>query len=258
MYLNDFLKDTYFRKNLWEFFLIVEDVLWIKKEDIYSKNIKISNSDYETIKNKYFLFVEKKVPIEYVLNYSFFMGEKFFVNENVLIPRPETEYLVNYALKIAQNYDIIFDIWTWSGIIWITLAKKTWKKVVLSDISYKALEVAKENKKRICDNCDIEIIKSNLWEHLTNYEGKKLVCANLPYVDENFLVDEYTSKEPHLALFAPNNWKKLYEDLINTQKNIDFLFEMTKKQATFFQKQNPKFKVLPTCHENIKILFWKL
>ena len=254
MKLNKLLSNKYFRQNFWEFSLILQDVLWIKKEDIYLKDIEISKYQFLKIKKKYNKFVKQKIPIEYVLWYTFFMWEKFIVNKNVLIPRPETEYLVKYALNKTKDIDLIFDIWTGSGVIWIMLGKLTWKKVILSDISKKALKIAKKNAKIICKNCKLEFILSDLWNHLEKYNWNKLICANLPYVDKKFKLDKYTSKEPKLALFAKENGLFFYKKLLN-QIKWKFLFEVTSKQAMLMKKINWNFEILPTCHKNIKILY---
>ena len=257
MDLQALLSDKYFRQHSWEFFLILEDILGIKKEEIYIKNFEISDEQLTEIKEKYDKFVKQKIPIEYVLGYTYFMGERFFVNENVLIPRPETEYLVKYALERANRVDVIFDVGTGSWIIWIMLWKLTWKKVVLSDISEKALKIAEKNAKKVCPKCNFEFVLADLWAHIKNYSGKKLICANLPYVDENFELDEYAQKEPSLALFAPDEGLALYKKLLNQIQTREFLFELTQRQATRLKKINPNFEVLPTCHQNIKILYGK-
>jgi len=255
MKLSTLLADEYFRKNFWEFLLIVQDVLGVSKEKIYTQDIEVSLSEYQQILGKYRDFYEKKIPIEYVLWYAYFMGEKFFVNSDVLIPRPETEYLVNYALKVVKNYDVIFDIWTGSGIIGIMIAKKSKKPVVLSDISEKALKIAQKNAKTLCSSCDIKFVLSNLGQHVGSYSGKKLILANLPYVDESYSLDEYTQKEPYTALFASKKGLWLYIELLNQIGDLEFLFELTSAQAKWF-KENYKInlEILPTCHSNIKIL----
>jgi len=259
MKLQQLLKEKYFFSHRHEFFLILQDILNLPLEKIFSSNIEISNAQLKDIKEKYDRFHINKEPIEYILGYTEFWGLKFKVNKDVLIPRPETEYLVKYSINYASNTDIYFDIWTWSWIIWITLALKTNKKVVCSDISEKAIKVAKENAKNLCKNCNIEFIISNLWAHISNYKWNKFICANLPYVDENFKLDEYAKKEPNLALFAPENWLKLYKDLLNQlEKNTYFAFELTKKQAKYLlDNYSIKANILPTCHNNIKILLGK-
>ena len=257
MLISNLLSNKYFRQHSWEFFLILEDVLGISKEEVYAKNFEINSKQLAEIKEKYDKFVKQKIPIEYVLGYTFFMWEKFFVNENVLIPRPETEYLVKYALEKEKNIDVIFDIGAGSGIIWIMLWKLTWKKVVLSDISEKALKIAEKNAKKVCPECEFEFVLADLWTYIENYSGKKLICANLPYVDENFELDEYAQKEPSLALFASDEGLALYKKLLNQIQTGEFLFELTRRQATRLKKLNPNFEILPTCHQNIKILYGK-
>ncbi len=259
MKLSDLISNTYFRKNFWEFLLILEDTLWISKTDVYTKDITIPDKTLNKIYEKYDKFTKSKIPIEYILWYTYFYWEKFFVNENVLIPRPETEYLVKYVLEKNKNYDIIFDIWTWSGVIWITLAKITWKKTILSDISKNALSIAKKNANNICKNCNLEFVNADLWNFINNYDWNKIVSANLPYIDESYSLDEYSKHEPYIALFSNDKWLFLYKNLLSQLEIWTmFAFEMTYEQAENIVK-NFKLKadIFDTCHNNIKILIWK-
>ena len=256
----DLLFDTYFQKNKSEFLKILSYVFKLDLWWIYSANFEVSEEDYKLIKNYYDKFSIEKIPLDYVLNEVDFFWNKFYVNENVLIPRPETEYLVKYALDIlSKDTDFkVFDIWTGSWIIWISIANY-WYDVVCSDISNKALEVAKKNYKNIQPDGKIEFLLSNLWEHLKKYSWKKLICANLPYVPEDFKIDEYAQKEPSLALFASNNGVELYENLLDHIDKQDlFLFELTLDQANYLLvNYKITWEVLNTCHKNIKILKWK-
>ena len=246
----------------YELLKITSHVLKIPIEKIYSSDYEIPDNKLIQIHQLFKKYTQKKIPLEYLLWEVDFLENKFFVNENVLIPRPETEYLVQYAIKEIQSKlssfsskFSIYDIWTGSGIIWISICKKLNVPVVCSDVSEKALEVAEKNAKSLWCN-KLKFIKSNLADHIKNNKDFKIICANLPYVPEDFQLDDYAQKEPKLALFAFNDWLGLYEELINQVENAVLFLELTKKQA---QKLIEKYKlqnyeILGTCHENIKVL----
>jgi len=277
----------------YELLKIISYVLNIPVEKLYSSDVEIPDDKLEQIQQLFKKYTEDKIPLEYLLGEVDFFWNKFFVNENVLIPRPETEYLVQYAideiksqLSVPSSQFSIYDIWTGSWIIWISICKKLNLPVICSDISDKALEVAKKNAKKLwCgiiemmsdDKKDknqmisrrfqddlsewnkIILIKSDLAEHIKN-EGFKIICANLPYVPENFQIDEYAKKEPELALFAENEGLALYEKLLNQVDNAILFLELTKKQAKRLVEEFEfkSYEILDTCHENIKVLKVKI
>ena len=148
--IKDILKGNYINEKK----LALEQVLNLSiPEIILNKNQKLTNKQKQT-----YLKIEKQIikgkPIQYILNKAYFYNNEFYVNKNVLIPRPETEYLVEKTNKLINkvfnNQNIkILDIGTGSGIIAITLKllNKN-RKVTATDISKKALKVAKINDKK--------------------------------------------------------------------------------------------------------------
>ncbi len=148
---------------------------------------------------------EKGMPFAYIVKNKEFFSENFYVDKGVLIPRPETEILVEEAIRlIAKNKKIhnLLDMGTGPGTIGLTLAKKTQKRVVCVDISLEALRVAKRNGENLgvleltCFVC------SDLFGGIC---GSKfdMILANLPYVDseeiDNLMVD-VKGYEPRMAL----------------------------------------------------------
>lgn len=247
-------KDKYILKT------ILKDFFCFTEEELYKNwQKKITKNEFIKIERKYKDYIENNIPIEYILWYTYFMWEKIYVNKNTLIPRPETEYLINYAYDFfKKNTDYkIFDIWTWSWIIWNMLNKLTKQKVICSDISEKALDIAKKNNKNNI------YIKSNLWEHINKYSWKLLICSNLPYVKENFKLDNFVKNEPSIALFAWKDWltlyRKLIEEIFKLDNEISCFFELTKEQGkTLIKEYNINWKLLKTCHNNIVILNFSL
>ena len=166
--------------------------------------------------------LEKGEPVQYIVGDVNFYGNTIKVNKNVLIPRPETEELVektNELIKdIFPNQAInILDIGTGSGCIPITLKKLIPNaKVSACDISKEALEVAKENAK--LNNTEIEFIESDLFTNINNKYD--VIISNPPYIryDEE-IMDIVKNNEPHLALYADDNGLYFYKQILKEASN---------------------------------------
>lgn len=161
-------------------------------------------------------------PYQYVLGYTYFLGHKFYVNKDVLIPRQETEELVIDTIKIIKErypYHInVLDMCSGSGCIGISLTKEIDADIDMVDISIKANEIATKNNNLNKTKC--RIIQSDLF---TNLERKKydVIISNPPYIKDRATVDNSTYlNEPHLALFASPQ-TKFYEEIM--AKCGDFL-----------------------------------
>ena len=144
--------------------------------------------------------------LEYLTNEAPFYGEYFYVNENVLIPRQETEELVDYFLKYVKKgfvKPVIADICTGSGCIAISLARKySFKTIYASDISKKALEVANINNERF--NANVSFLEGNIIDPFID-KNIKLDCiiCNPPYIKDSTTIDKRTwEQEPHEALIS--------------------------------------------------------
>jgi release factor glutamine methyltransferase len=144
-------------------------------------------------------------PVAYILGRQYFYGREFFVDRRVLIPRPETEELVERVLAASRGSRVA-DIGTGSGAIAVTLAaEKQNINILATDISPAALEVAKMNAQRHQVSNRIAFYQGSLLEPLIGEAPFDLLVANLPYVgtDEMELLDVTVKEyEPHLALFA--------------------------------------------------------
>jgi len=163
----------------------------------------------------------RKVPVQYLVGNVDFYGYTYKVNKNVLIPRFETEELVENVIEIKKqkfNKEIsILDLCTGSGCIGITFKRElTYPQVTLSDISKKALKIAKYNKKDV----DIKVIHSDLLKNI--YEKYDIIVSNPPYIayDEE-IMDIVKNNEPNIALYANNNGLYYYEQILKTcKKNL--------------------------------------
>lgn len=191
------------------FYLVLENTRQLKRTDL-ALNPDLIFSESE-IKNWDLILEQLKneIPIQYILGSTSFFGLEFLVNENVLIPRPETEELVNWILedvKERQNIKIL-DIGTGSGCIAITLAKNLKNsKVFAIDISNKAIEIAKMNAKQ--NDVDVFFMNCNILE--TDDLNQKFDCivSNPPYVRNLEKVEikkNVLDNEPHLSLFVEDD-----------------------------------------------------
>jgi release factor glutamine methyltransferase len=155
-------------------------------------------SQYEN----YVLTRSKRKPVAYITGFAGFMDFEFKVNANVIIPRPETELLLDLALKIAkeENKKSVLDLCTGSGCIAISLAKLgNFEEVTASDISINALSVAKENAQINNVFYKIKFIESDIFNKIAGHKFDMIV-SNPPYVTQS----EYANLEPELK-FEPKN-----------------------------------------------------
>jgi release factor glutamine methyltransferase len=158
-------------------------------------------------------------PIQYITGEQEFYGLPFRVTEDVLIPRPETEHLVERALELAAGFERprIVDVGTGSGAITIAMACRLPEaRITAVDISAAALEVARENAERNCVAGRIDFRKSDLLAAVED-EQFEMVASNPPYVassDRDSLSVEVRDHEPALALFAGEDGLNVYRRLI--------------------------------------------
>ena len=175
---------------------------------------------------EYFVNIEKLtkgVPLQHITHTQEFMKMDFYVDENVLIPRPDTEILVEEVIKIAQKIDSpkILDLCTGSGAIAISLKKYIPNAQVYAvDISKKALEIAQKNANRL--EANVKFIESNLFDKVKK-EKFDIIVSNPPYIkksDINYLSQE-VQKEPQIALDGGYDGLDFYRKI--SYQAIDYL-----------------------------------
>lgn len=220
--------------------MTVEDLLFFAKQHIHSEHAKILLAEFlnknslellnylsEIVPEKTaklyqesVLALENGCPLQYVLGNVNFYGNTFYINENVLIPRFETEELVEHTINYAKQFftepvDII-DLGCGSGVIGLTLEKKlSTKSVDLIDISEKALEVSHKNCEKLFSKANL--IKSDMFENVT--KKYDIIISNPPYIKTEEEIEKIVKdNEPHIALYAGPDGLDCYRKIINDLK----------------------------------------
>ncbi|MCM8819674.1 MAG: peptide chain release factor N(5)-glutamine methyltransferase, partial [Candidatus Omnitrophica bacterium] len=203
----------------------------------------------EDIKNLY----RKGMPLAYILGEEEFYGENFFVNKNVLIPRPSTEIVVEEVLKIINRSlpKIILDLGCGCSNIAISIAKNTKSNIFIisSDISYKALLLSKKNIRR--HNVNIKLICTDMFLAFKK-ESFDIIVSNPPYVEEQYLKkNKHLSFEPKLALDGGKDGLyfifKLIKEGYNYLKNGGYLVI---EVGAFQRVKIDKFNLISLYREN--------
>ena len=211
--------------------IVFSHVLNIDRMMLFTK-YRDDVEDEEIEKIRYFIqkIGREKFPVQYLLNEQEFYGRKFYVDKGVLIPRQDTEILVEKMIdtlkdKVLKNeiHPKILDIGVGSGIIGITAALEIESSYVLGvDISDKALETAQKNKE-ILKVSNIKFLKSDLFENV-EFREFDMIVSNPPYISLNevgIMSDDTLLHEPSEALFAENDGLYFYYEIC--QKASDYL-----------------------------------
>lgn len=180
-----------------------------------------------------------QIPIQYIIGTTHFYGLEFIVDENVLIPRPETEELVDWIVKLNSKLSKkknlkILDIGTGSGCIAVSLAKNIPNSEVFAiDVSEKVLAIAKKNA--ILNKVPVTFLHKNILETKDLNQKFDIIVSNPPYVrnlEKAEIKPNVLDNEPHLALFVPDNdplifYKKIAElAAANLNPNGQLFFEI--------------------------------
>lgn len=219
---------------------------------------KIDNKEY--IKEIALKRAKVKAPLQYLANETIFMGERFFVNENVLIPRDETEILVQETVKTAEKvkgHVGILEIGIGSGAISCMVSKMLMNKdvqILGVDISVSALEVALQNIERHISANRLIIRKSDIFSSIYKDEKFDIIFSNPPYIPYGTELQDEVKFEPPLALFAEDDGLYFYKKIIKEGKNFlkangFMLFELGINQA-----QKVKEEFIKNGYNNIAII----
>ena len=192
----------------------------------------VHDTDMLTLRQEvdYFKAIKKLkqgVPLQHITNMQEFMKLNFYVSQDVLIPRPDTEILVEEVINIAKKIRAkkILDLCTGSGAIAVSLAKYIEdSQITATDISEKALRVAKLNAKNNDVEDKITFIKSDLFKEIPK-EKYDIIVSNPPYIrkEEIERLDREVKKEPHIALDGGEDGLDFYRKIIhNSEEYLKF------------------------------------
>lgn len=237
--------------------LILEYILGLTKLDmILQEDYILSESEVLAI-NKCVQDRLEHTPIAYIIGYKEFYGRKFIVTKDVLIPRPETEAIIDITKNIYSHNTkpTIWEIGTGSGCIAITLKLKIPdSKIIASDISPQALQIAKNNDIILTGKQDnIVWLEGDLLKPFSTEDTKPdIIIANLPYLNQNQYQDDSILAEPDIALYSPNNGLDHYIRLLQEIKSRftlypDIILEINPEQAStlenYIKSIIPKSKI---------------
>jgi release factor glutamine methyltransferase len=230
--------------------MLIKDALMLKNgayilEKLLNKDKAwLFLNDYKEVPKEFFEAYKKMedgYPIEYIFNEVYFYGDKFFIKEGVLIPRDDTEVVVEGAINLINKLKMengklkVIDCCTGSGVIAIEIAKYTKADVIATDINEIALEVAKKNAK--LHNVNIEFKKCNLFN-----EKADILVANPPYVEITH--KKPNDYEPDEAFYGGNDGLDIVKKIILKAKNLGFIAAVIeigynqKEKLTEFLKEN--------------------
>ena len=189
---------------------------------------KLSEDKLKLVEEKARLRATSRLPIQYIIGLADFMGEKFIVDKNVLIPRDETEILVRKSIEIIEqnNFKTALDMCTGSGCIACMIAKLTDCQVIGTDISTEALHVAFSNMEKFELFNKAIFRKSDLYSKIRTDEKFDIIISNPPYIPPKFKksIQKEVSFEPELALYTSDEkGLEFYEKII--QRAPEFLNE---------------------------------
>jgi release factor glutamine methyltransferase len=217
-------------------YLLFEKEFGLSRTEILAGK-EIENID-EAKLEKYVERINNHEPIHYILGEAYFFGRKFKVNPSVLIPRPETELLIQLIREEETNSPSILDIGTGSGCIAISLALEIPTAAVHAlDISEVALSIAKENAKQL--NSSVNFLQHDILNQTPLLANLDVIVSNPPYITEKekgAMNINVLNHEPHLALFVPDSDPlKFYKAI--AEKSLSLL----KPQGKIFVEINHQF-----------------
>ncbi len=236
------------------FFRLVKHKLNLDIVDVFTKQNTVISSDILQDMTTVVKRLKNEEPIQYILGKTEFYGLPFIVNNNVLIPRPETEELVSWVLESMQMFDsaTILDIGTGSGCIAIAIKKnKSETNVNALDVSQTALKTASKNA--LLNKVNINFIEDDILQNIQLDKKFDIIISNPPYVRESEkkqLQKNVLKNEPHLALFVNDKNPLLFYQMIadfaklHLRKNGLLFFEINqylgKKTVTLLEDKGFK------------------
>ncbi|EKD64151.1 MAG: hypothetical protein ACD_51C00062G0003 [uncultured bacterium] len=228
MKIQDLLNKAKKDKKLLEAELLVSHVLDMTRESVVAHPEYELSTDQISKLHVYWARLMNGEPLAYLVNRKEFYGLDFYVDKNVLIPRPETELLVDLTLDVSREVRFVnkksvqvVDVGTGAGPVACALAKTDPRlKVTAIDVSENACEIARKNAREI--GVDVEVLCGDLLEP---FKGRSvdIIAANLPYIgtkENSFVLKEVADYEPSLALYGGDDGLRLYDRMF--KQILDF------------------------------------
>ncbi len=239
-HFNKSLIDIYPLNEVNSFFRILTDhyFKWAPTFSVLNPDHRLTTTESKQL-SAALLDLKKHKPVQYITQEAFFYNRSFYVDENVMIPRPETEEFINWVLEDSSDIGTqlrVLDIGTGSGCIPITLAKEQNNFIIDAlDISTRALEVAKKNAQR--HKAEINFFKADIRESISWPYPQDIMISNPPYIEpdeKNKMLPNVLEYEPHLALFTPHNHPLFYY-----YKIIELSYTFLKPGGCLYLEINP-------------------
>ena len=222
----DILRKNNIENSAYDCFALISDILNIDRSYYF---LHEDDEVSEKVFIAYMKRIERRanhIPLQHIIGYTEFWKYRFFVNEYVLVPRQDTEILVEEAVKRINSNSTVIDMCTGSGCILISLALETnFHKGIGVDISKEALEIAGKNKESL-EAKNVEFLESDLFEKLQgNFEDKfDIIVSNPPYIKTSVieeLDEEVRNHDPMIALDGHNDGLYFYEAI--TAQSVDYI-----------------------------------
>ncbi len=228
-------------------YFLKKDTVWIMTHE--DEDVDIPQEFFGALKKR-----EEFYPLEYITKSTQFYSKDFYTDDRVLIPRPESEILVDKAILTCKEFDFpkVAEIGTGSGILSITLALMVEKiKITATDISKDALEVAKINAEKHKIDSKITFVHTNLLDGID--EKPDILISNPPYIKRDESLDKNLSYEPDLALFGGEEGDELLKKIIDITIKRDIKYLIC--EMGYDQKE----KIERYCSDfyNVKLEFYK-
>ena len=199
--------------------LLIEKFCELSAVDIIMGK-KLDSAKLNTVRQKAEERAKTRKPIQQIIGYGYFMGEKFEVSKDTLIPRDETEFLVRKAVDIINknNYKMALDVGTGTGCIACMVARNSVAQVIGLDISSEALQIALNNASRLNLYNKAIFRKSDIFSNVRESEKFDIVISNPPYIplSEKATIQKEVTFDPDLALYT------------NDEKGLEFYEKITK------------------------------
>ncbi len=236
--------------------IILSKILDLTKENLIIHDSEILSEKQELKYKEYLVRLSSNEPIQYITNYQEFMKLPFYVDNNVLIPQPDTEILVEEVINNCNEKQKvkILDICTGSGAIAISLAYYLKNaEVFASDISDDALKIAKENANK--NKVEIKYIQSNLFESIFE-KNFDIIVSNPPYIESESIeyLSEEVKKEPRLALDGGIDGLDFYKIIADNSKKYLKENGILALEIGYNQKEKVKAILEMNNYKNIKTI----